>query len=123
MSATFRVFQWLLKYENKSAIGYVRVSTDKQANRGVSLEAQVEKIDRSGFGDWVVRGQRLAKTTRQLLSAGADQRRLCLELYKTHQADPIEAVANKDLFAVLERTNRLRNDWKGHVGIVGPAEH
>src|ERR1039458_8615900 len=26
------------------AIGYVRVSTDKQADRGVSLEAQVEKI-------------------------------------------------------------------------------
>src|SRR5450759_2135843 len=27
------------------AIGYVRVSTDKQADRGVSLEAQVEKIN------------------------------------------------------------------------------
>src|SRR6476620_9068823 len=26
------------------AIGYVRVSTDKQADRGVSLEAQAEKI-------------------------------------------------------------------------------
>jgi len=26
------------------AIGYVRVSTDKQADRGVSLEAQQEKI-------------------------------------------------------------------------------
>src|ERR1017187_10165426 len=26
------------------AIGYVRVSTDKQAGRGVSLEAQVEKV-------------------------------------------------------------------------------
>ena len=26
------------------AIGYVRVSTDKQAEHGVSLEAQVEKI-------------------------------------------------------------------------------
>ena len=26
------------------AIGYVRVSTDKQADLGVSLEAQVEKI-------------------------------------------------------------------------------
>src|ERR1039458_4209341 len=27
------------------AIGYVRVSTDKQADRGVSLEAKVEKIE------------------------------------------------------------------------------
>jgi DNA invertase Pin-like site-specific DNA recombinase len=30
---------WLMK-----AIGYVRVSTDKQADRSVSLEAQAEKI-------------------------------------------------------------------------------
>ena len=30
--------------ETMKAIGYVRVSTDKQADRGVSLEAQVEKI-------------------------------------------------------------------------------
>ena len=26
------------------AVGYVRVSTDKQAERGISLEAQAEKI-------------------------------------------------------------------------------
>jgi DNA invertase Pin-like site-specific DNA recombinase len=30
--------------ETKRAVGYVRVSTDKQADRGVSLEAQAEKI-------------------------------------------------------------------------------
>lgn len=29
-------------------IGYVRVSTDKQADRGVSLEAQAEKIRAMG---------------------------------------------------------------------------
>ena len=33
-----------LKNMPTKAIGYVRVSTDKQADRGVSLEAQVEKI-------------------------------------------------------------------------------
>ena len=35
---------WWNGMENMKAIGYVRVSTDKQADRGVSLEAQVEKI-------------------------------------------------------------------------------
>ena len=43
MSAHFRVLKWFLAMKTK-AIGYVRVSTDKQADRGVSLEAQVEKI-------------------------------------------------------------------------------
>jgi len=35
------MFKWL---KNMRAIGYVRVSTEKQADRGVSLDAQVEKI-------------------------------------------------------------------------------
>ena len=35
---------WSNVFENMKAIGYVRVSTDKQADRGVSLDAQVEKI-------------------------------------------------------------------------------
>jgi site-specific DNA recombinase len=35
---------WWNGWETMKAIGYVRVSTDKQADRGVSLEAQVEKI-------------------------------------------------------------------------------
>ena len=39
-------FVWSNFFENMKTkgIGYVRVSTDKQADRGVSLEAQVEKI-------------------------------------------------------------------------------
>jgi site-specific DNA recombinase len=43
MSGIFRVLKWYLTMKTK-AIGYVRVSTDKQADRGVSLEVQVEKI-------------------------------------------------------------------------------
>ena len=36
-------------------IGYIRVSTDKQADRGVSLDAQAEKIP--GHGDVVQGGE------------------------------------------------------------------
>jgi predicted site-specific integrase-resolvase len=43
MPTCFRVLKWFLAMKTKG-IGYVRVSTDKQADRGVSLEAQVEKI-------------------------------------------------------------------------------
>ena len=43
MSACLRVLEWFVAMKTK-AIGYVRVSTDKQADRGISLEAQVEKI-------------------------------------------------------------------------------
>ena len=43
MPTPARVVQCFQNMKTK-AIGYVRVSTDKQADRGVSLEAQVEKI-------------------------------------------------------------------------------
>jgi site-specific DNA recombinase len=43
MSAIFHVLEWFVAMKTKG-IGYVRVSTDKQAENGVSLEAQVEKI-------------------------------------------------------------------------------
>src|SRR5450759_3542521 len=43
MRTPSRVVQFFQNMETKG-IGYVRVSTDKQADRGVSLEAQVEKI-------------------------------------------------------------------------------
>src|ERR1019366_8616190 len=40
MPVIFRVLEW----KNMRAIGYIRVSTDKQADRGVSLDAQSEKV-------------------------------------------------------------------------------
>src|ERR1035441_4787189 len=43
MPTYFRVLKWFLAMKTKG-IGYVRVSTDKQAEHGVSLEAKVEKI-------------------------------------------------------------------------------
>src|ERR1035437_10560412 len=43
MPTPSRVVQFFQHMKTKG-IGYVRVSTDKQADRGVSLEAQVEKI-------------------------------------------------------------------------------
>jgi DNA invertase Pin-like site-specific DNA recombinase len=50
------------------SIGYVRVSTDKQADRGVSLEAQAEKIramavvHNAGLIDIIVDGGESAKS-------------------------------------------------------------
>jgi hypothetical protein len=77
-------------------------------------------LSRSSFGEWVVRCQRLAKTTRQLLS-DKELRAQVLDLYRT-DADKVEGLANKSIYAVLETVGRYRNDWKGHTGIVGAKE-
>jgi len=61
-----------------------------------------------------VRCQRLAKTTRQMLS-DKDQRDLVLDFYGTDAAK-VEGLTKKELYSVLETVGRYRNDWKGHTG-------
>jgi hypothetical protein len=79
-------------------------------------------LERSNFGDWVARGQRLAETTRKLL--GDEQHiAFCLGLYKTESKGPAEALSNKDLFVALANAKGYRNDWKGHGGIADVSEH
>jgi hypothetical protein len=78
-------------------------------------------LNRSNFGEWVVRCQRLAKTTRKMLST-PEERDLCLYMFKTHDSARVEAISNKAVFSALERANRYRIDWKGHGGIVSPRE-
>jgi hypothetical protein len=78
-------------------------------------------LSRSSFGEWVVRCQRLAKTTRQMLS-DKDQRDLVLDFYGTDAAK-VEGLTKKELYSVLETVGRYRNDWKGHTGIVSDKEH
>jgi hypothetical protein len=81
-------------------------------------------LAKSAFGEWVVRCQHLAKTTRQMLSsAEKDEQNRWVSLYRVSDREKITAIADKDLYAVLDKTRRYRNDWKGHGGIVAQKEH
>ena len=78
-------------------------------------------LTRSSFGQWVVRCQRFAKTTRQMLS-NKDQRELVIDLYRA-DAEKVEALSNKGIYAVLDTVSQYRNKWLGHSGIVSAKEH
>lgn len=54
----------------RRAIGYIRVSTDMQANEGISLEAQQAAIEQYCS----MQGFRLVKICKDVLSGGKDQR-------------------------------------------------
>jgi len=73
------------------------------------------------FGNWVVVGRRLAKTTRRLLSDPRERDR-CLQLFSASDAGFVEMLSSKKLFGVLEEVSPYRNLWKGHGGIVADDE-
>lgn len=54
----------------RRAIGYIRVSTDMQANEGISLEAQQAAIEQY----CAMQGFRLVKVCKDVISGGKDQR-------------------------------------------------
>jgi hypothetical protein len=79
-------------------------------------------IDRPTFGTWKVVVEYFSKQIRMLLAGESDNRALCAQLF----ADPTNALpgmlANKGLAAVLSATNKMRNDWTGHGGVVSQPE-
>jgi site-specific DNA recombinase len=95
------------------AVGYVRVSTDKQADRGVSLDAQAEKIramavvHNAELGEIIVDGGESAKT----LQRPGMERLLALVDAKKVQAVIVAKLDRltrsvKDLCELLERLER-----------------
>ncbi|HYW44883.1 MAG TPA: N-6 DNA methylase [Bryobacteraceae bacterium] len=97
-----------------------------QQHKGDWFEAGKDNphsLAKSSFGEWVVRCQRLAKTTRQMLSSeDKDEQNRCLGFYRASDRHKIAAIADKNLYAILEKTSRYRNNWKGHGGIVAEKE-
>ncbi len=71
------------------------------------------------LGFWIVTGMNLAKTVRRMLSDG--ERLVCLDLFRC-SGGWLDAMASKDLFAVVQRVGELRNAWKGHGGIESDQE-
>ena len=73
----------------------------------------------ASLGFWIVIGMNLAKTVRRMLAG--EQRLLCRDVFRC-SGTWLDAMTNKDLFAVLERVAELRNAWKGHGGIESDQE-
>ncbi len=72
-------------------------------------------IKRSTFGNWVTIGEKVAKSTRRMLS-DPQEIPVCLGLYKTESLEFINTIANRELFSVFRNALKYRNDF-AHGGI------
>lgn len=94
-----------------------------------AMQKQNLSFQRATFGTWKLVVEYLGKQTRELLSANAkkpedaqNDRALCADIFSDPSLGLPEALGRKELAAILSTTNKMRNDWSGHGGVVGQDE-
>jgi hypothetical protein len=87
-----------------------------------STQDQKLSFQRATFGTWKLVAEYLGKQTRQLLSGNKDDRALCADIFSDQTLSLPEALSSTDLLQIISTTNKMRNDWSGHGGVVGQEE-
>ena len=91
-----------------------------------TMQQQNLSLQRATFGTWKLVVEYLGKQTREFLSANGkkpedaqNDRSVCADIFSDPSLCLPEALARKELAAILSTTNKMRNDWSGHGGVVG----
>lgn len=86
-------------------------------------------FNRATFGTWKLVVEYLGKQTRELLEengkgseAAKDGKSLCADMFADASLALPHALSRKELAAIFLTTNKMRNDWGGHGGVVGQEE-
>lgn len=87
-----------------------------------SLEKYNLSFQRATFGTWKLVVEYLGKQTRELLKKEQEDRKLCMEMFADPSLCLPKVISSPEIASILSRTNKMRNNWKGHTGIVGQEE-
>jgi len=71
-------------------------------------------LEMSTFGTWVKLCERLSKQAREM--AHSQERYKCKQMFYTSDDDVLQAFLSSRLIGILQDTNNLRNEWRGHGG-------
>jgi len=93
------------------------------------MREQNFSFNRTTFGTWKLVVEYLGKQTRDLLresgkkpDSAMNDRALCGEMFADPSTSLPTALSRKELAAILTKTNKMRNDWSGHGGVVDQKE-
>jgi len=94
-----------------------------------AMAKQNLSFQRTTFGTWKLVVEYLGKQTRMLLQESGkkpedakNDRAICAELFSDSTLSFPSLLCCKEIAAVLGATNKMRNDWSGHGGVVGQEE-
>lgn len=94
-----------------------------------TMQKQNLSFNRATFGTWKVVVEYLGKQTRDLLNEDGkkaedvkNNRALCADMFADPSLSLPDALSRKELASIFSTTNKMRNDWGGHGGVVGQEE-
>jgi uncharacterized coiled-coil protein SlyX len=94
-----------------------------------TIRKNKQSFDRATFGTWKLVVEFLGKQTRDLLNENGkkpedakNDRALCADMFADPSLSLPDALGRKELAAIFSATNKMRNDWSGHSGVVGSEE-
>src|SRR5262249_33498016 len=87
-----------------------------------SLQKQHNSFERATFGTWKLVVEYLGKQTRQLLDGDKESRDLCADMFADASLAVPESLSQTEIARVVSDTNKMRNDWTGHGGVIGQDE-
>jgi predicted transport protein len=87
-----------------------------------SMQKQRLSFQRATFGTWKLVAEYFGKQTRELLSDNKDAQALCANIFSDQTLALPRALSQKELAEIIAATNKMRNDWSGHGGVVGQEE-
>lgn len=94
-----------------------------------TMEKQNLSFNRATFGTWKLVVEYLGKHTRSHLQENgrkADEvkndRAICASIFADSTLKLPSLLSSKEITAILGETNKMRNNWTGHGGVVGQEE-
>ncbi len=94
-----------------------------------TLLKQKLSFNRATFGTWKLVVEYFGKQTRDLLNENGkkpedarNDRALCADMFADPSLSLPDALSRKELAAIFSATNKMRNIWFGHGGVVGQEE-
>ena len=88
---------------------------DNQKRLRESFEKGKLSLEMATFGTWKAVVELFAASARRLME---NDEEMVFELFKTRNRDVLNALFSKRIVSLFQATNKIRNDWQGHTGIV-----
>lgn len=87
-----------------------------------TMKKQNLSFQRATFGTWKLVVEYFGKQTRLMLQDTKGDRETCSTIFADSSLILPTCLSDKGIASVLRTTNRMRNDWGGHSGVVGQDE-